>query len=106
MSGKQPIEGLTVRIWDPPSSEKDNSKKGDNLSKGSRGYREYTEQAGSEKLKYSTHDWDDKPKQELKKSTRDWDAEKKKLESVQDLPLVSRTDTTDSQRCEKESDKQ
>lgn len=49
MSGKQPIEGLTVRIWDPPSSEKDNSKKGDNLSKGSRGYREYTEQAGNKK---------------------------------------------------------
>lgn len=48
--GKQPIEGLTVRLWDPPSSEKDASKTGDNSSKGSRGYREYTELVGNNKV--------------------------------------------------------
>lgn len=140
-SEKQPLEGLTIRLWNVPSESKDKNTKEDNLVKGNRGYRQYTEQVGknktyflfgklfkkllgSEKLKYSTHDWEDKPKKgiyiflkkkrrntrsfinklliELKKSTRDWDAEKKKLESVQDLPLLSRSDVqTDSQRCEK-----
>jgi hypothetical protein len=42
---KQPLEGLTVRIWDPPSKSTD-KKTEDNLSKGSRGYRQYTEQVG------------------------------------------------------------
>ena len=45
MSNKQPLEGLTVRIWDPPTTTDDKEFK-DKLTKGSRGFREYTEQIG------------------------------------------------------------
>jgi hypothetical protein len=50
---KQPIEGLTVRIFDDPSTPE---------TKGRRGYRQYTEQVGSTKIKHTTHNWDDTPK--------------------------------------------
>ncbi|KAG2194873.1 hypothetical protein INT47_002667 [Mucor saturninus] len=101
-NGKQPLEGLTVRIWDPPSKTESEKTADENLLKGNRGFRQYTEQVGSDKLKYTTHDWDTDTKKahstELKQSTRDWDAEKKKKESVQELPLLSRSDPrTDTQ---------
>lgn len=47
-SGKQPLEGLTVRIWDPPSTSTSKDKSSEEkLLKGSRGFREYTEQIGN-----------------------------------------------------------
>lgn len=48
---KQPLEGLTVRIFDPPAN---NTQK---LTNGSRGYREYTEITGklSERLALGVH---------------------------------------------------
>lgn len=92
-AGKKPIEGLTIRLWDPPTA----STTGEN--KGSRGFRQYTEEVGSKELKYTTHDWDTDKKNEKKTTTkdglqqsgRDWDAEKKKLESVKNLPPLSRS---------------
>lgn len=42
----QPLEGLTVRIWDPPSATEDKDQDKSNKGKGSRGYRQYTEQVG------------------------------------------------------------
>lgn len=79
-NGKQPLEGLTVRIWDPPSNTVSEKTADENLLKGNRGFRQYTEQIGkftqclvftlsnrilftrgiigSDKLKYTTHDWD------------------------------------------------
>ncbi|CAO3607162.1 unnamed protein product [Mucor hiemalis] len=92
--GKKPIEGLTIRLWDPPTTSTTGTA-GDNASKGSRGFRQYTEEVGSEKLKYTTHNWDsDKSKTTkngLSQSARDWDAEKKQLELVTNLPPISRS---------------
>lgn len=83
-NGKQPLEGLTVRIWDPPSTTESKKTADENLLKGNRGFRQYTEQIGnlnppsicswsnrvisiyetpgSDKLKYTTHDWDTEEK--------------------------------------------
>lgn len=42
----------------------------------------------------------------LPQSARDWDAEKKKLESVQNLPPLSRSGGQEgvNQRCDKDND--
>ncbi|RCI07026.1 hypothetical protein CU098_011041 [Rhizopus stolonifer] len=92
-NNKQPLEGLTIRIWDVDNK--------DDKKKGSEGFREYTEQIGSTDLKHTVHKWDKKEKKQdtkqgLKKSTRDWAAEDKKLNQVQELSLVSRSDNNDS----------
>ncbi|KAI8332512.1 hypothetical protein EDC96DRAFT_526530 [Choanephora cucurbitarum] len=95
---KAPIEGLTIRIWDLDNEVE----KSDVNNRGSRGYREYTEQIGSDKLKHNVHKFNsDKNVEEnqgLKKSTRDWTAEKEKANSVEELSLVSRSDNTNSKQ--------
>lgn len=46
-NGKQPLEGLTVRIWDPPSNTESKKTNDESLLKGNRGFRQYTEQVGN-----------------------------------------------------------
>lgn len=45
-NNRQPLEGLTVRIWDPPAPSINNDKNTKNSQGGSRGFRQYTEQVG------------------------------------------------------------
>ncbi|KAG2215367.1 hypothetical protein INT46_011737 [Mucor plumbeus] len=82
---RQPLEGLTVRIFDPPKSSEESTS-------GSRGYREYTEVVGSDQLRNRNYNWNKKKMSAngIKQSTKDWesDTQSKKSEKVQDLSLV------------------
>ncbi|GAN10933.1 hypothetical protein MAM1_0432c10483 [Mucor ambiguus] len=91
---KQPLEGLTVRIFDPPAS---NAQK---TNTGSRGYREYTEIAGSDRLRNTNYNWNNGQTITpggMRASTRDWDkdSQNKQKENVQDMSLVSRSSAND-----------
>ncbi|CAO3631130.1 unnamed protein product [Mucor fragilis] len=92
---KQPLEGLTVRIFDPPAN---NTQK---LTNGSRGYREYTEITGTDRLRNTNYNWNQSQSITtggLQKTTRDWDkdSQNKRNENVQDLSLVSRSNANDN----------
>ncbi|KAK4518127.1 uncharacterized protein ATC70_001478 [Mucor velutinosus] len=91
---KQPLEGLTVRIFDPPADDTQKA------TTGSRGYREYTEIAGTDRLRNINYNWNKGQSitpEGLKKTTRDWDkdSQTKRSENVQDLSLVSRSNAND-----------
>ncbi|CAO0793806.1 unnamed protein product [Mucor circinelloides] len=90
---KQPLEGLTVRIFDPPAN--DTQKK-----TGSRGYREYTEIQGTDRLRNTNYNWSSNQtitREGFQPSNRDWgtDTQNRRGENVQDLSLVSRSDGND-----------
>ncbi|KAL9537111.1 hypothetical protein MBANPS3_012074 [Mucor bainieri] len=91
---KQPLEGLTVRIFDPPTNNAQTT------TSGSRGYREYTEIAGTDRLRNTNYSWNNRQtitSEGMQASTRDWnkDSQNKRKENVQDLSLVSRSNGDD-----------
>ncbi|KAL0145626.1 hypothetical protein V8B55DRAFT_1463557 [Mucor lusitanicus] len=90
---KQPLEGLTVRIFDPPAN-------GTQETTGSRGYREYTEIVGTDRLRNTNYNWNNGKtitSTGMQPSTRDWnkDTQNRRKEDVKDLSLVSRSSAND-----------